>query len=107
MKPLLAVAAAGLLVPAGTAAANTSHEGWPRITGVLLMNKLDRDRPLDARPGADPFGGRDARYSCDGVHSSRSCVTFRRGRSDGSASGASPASGARATTSSSAATATT
>ena len=84
MKPLLAVAAAGLLVPAGTAAANTSHEGWPRITGVLLMNKLDRDRPLDARPGVDPFGGRDARYSCDGVHSSRSCVTFRRGRSDGS-----------------------
>jgi hypothetical protein len=77
-----AAAAAGLLVAgAGTAAANTSHAGWPRITGVLLMNKTDRDRPLDARPGYDPFGGADRRYSCDGVHSSRSCVVFERSRS--------------------------
>jgi Ca2+-binding RTX toxin-like protein len=81
LKLLPAVVAAGLLVPAGSAAANTSHAGWPDITGVLLMNKLDRDRPLDARPGADPFGGADASYSCDGIHSSRACVTFHRGRS--------------------------
>ena len=29
----------GLL--AASASANTSHDGWPRITGVLLMNKND------------------------------------------------------------------
>jgi Ca2+-binding RTX toxin-like protein len=35
---------------------------------MLLMNKRDSDRPLDARPGKDPFGGQDPRYSCDEVH---------------------------------------
>jgi hypothetical protein len=48
--PLLALVA--LAVP-GVAVANTSHEGWPAITGDLLMNKQDQSRPLDARP-ADP-----------------------------------------------------
>lgn len=36
---------------AGTAGAQTSHKLWPRINGVLLMNKTDSSRPLDARPG--------------------------------------------------------
>ena len=51
---LLLTLASGALVavPAG---ANTSHAGWPFIDGMLLMNKLDQDRPLDARPGRDPF----------------------------------------------------
>jgi hypothetical protein len=83
MKLLFAVATAGLLVPATVAAANTSHEGWPKITGVLLMNKTDHSRPLDARPGKDPFGGADRTYSCDGVHSSKSCVRFKRVRVPG------------------------
>ena len=60
-------------VPAGSAAANTSHDGWPRINGMLLMNKTDAARPLDARPGHDPFAGTDPRYSCDAVHKRGSC----------------------------------
>jgi hypothetical protein len=55
------------------AAANTSHAGWPRINGVLLMNKHDQGRVLDARPGRDPFAGQDSRYSCDGVHLRGAC----------------------------------
>jgi hypothetical protein len=54
--------------------ANTSHAGWPKITGVLLMNKQDQDRPLDARPGQDIFGGVDSSYSCDGLHKNSSCA---------------------------------
>lgn len=69
--PVLAVLA--LLAPA-TAAANTSHAGWPEITGVLLMNKQDQSRPLDARPGKDLFGGADPSYSCDGLHKNRKCA---------------------------------
>jgi hypothetical protein len=43
------------LVLASPALANTSHEGWPTITGILMMNKLDQSRVLDARiPGTDP-----------------------------------------------------
>ena len=43
------------------------------ITGVLLMNKDDASRPLDARPGHDPFAGTDDGYSCDGVHKRGAC----------------------------------
>jgi hypothetical protein len=57
-----------VVVPAG---ANTSHDGWPTITGMLLMNKTDSSRPLDARPGHDPFHGTDSVYSCDAVHKTR------------------------------------
>jgi Ca2+-binding RTX toxin-like protein len=60
-------------VPAGTAAASTSHDGWPKINGMLLMNKTDAARPLDARPGHDPFGGSDPSYSCDAIHKRGSC----------------------------------
>jgi hypothetical protein len=65
-----------LLVTAGTTAvaeAKTSHKLWPRINGMLLMNKTDSSRPLDARPGHDPFGGQDRGYSCDAVHRRGSC----------------------------------
>jgi RTX calcium-binding nonapeptide repeat (4 copies) len=68
---LIMVALSG--ITATSAAANTSHDGWPRINGMLLMNKTDRARPLDARPGHDPFGGTDPRYSCDAVHKRGSC----------------------------------
>jgi hypothetical protein len=69
--PLLTLAVTvALAAPAG---AGTSHEGWPRIDGVLLMNKTDAARPLDARPGFDPFGGQDPRYSCDAIHKRGKC----------------------------------
>lgn len=67
-----------LLGAPAVVAANTSHAGWPAITGVLLMNKRDQSRPLDARPGHDPFDNSDPSYSCDGVHGSRRCVQFAR-----------------------------
>jgi Ca2+-binding RTX toxin-like protein len=87
MRFLLAFTALLVLACSGTALANTSHEGWPSITGVLLMNKQDQSRPLDARPGHDLFGGADASYSCDGLHKNRSCahssgVIARRGHNE-------------------------
>jgi RTX calcium-binding nonapeptide repeat (4 copies) len=49
------------LVVASPSLANTSHDGWPMITGILMMNKLDQSRPLDARiPGTDPTAGGSA-----------------------------------------------
>lgn len=74
LLPIIALAVL-LASLAPTAGANTSHEGWPQITGVLLMNKLDQTRPLDARPGHDLFGGQDHSYSCDGRHRNRTCAT--------------------------------
>jgi Ca2+-binding RTX toxin-like protein len=68
---LIMVALSG--ITATSASANTSHDGWPKINGMLLMNKTDLARPLDARPGHDPFGGTDPRYSCDAVHKRGSC----------------------------------
>ena len=73
MRKLLLITLTFCLVPTGLAAANTSHEGWPRITGMLLMNKTDTSRPLDARPNHDPFGGTDPRYSCDAIHKRGKC----------------------------------
>ena len=72
-KLLLTLLACGSISPASIASANTSHKGWPRINGMLLMNKTDLARPLDARPGQDPFGGTDPRYSCDAVHLRGAC----------------------------------
>jgi len=67
------LAALALAAPA-TAHANTSHAGWPEITGVLVMNKQDQSRPIDARPGNDLFAGTDPTYSCDGLHKNRTCA---------------------------------
>src|SRR3954452_4118791 len=50
-KILIALLSAAAVVPASAGVANTSHDGWPRIDGVLFMNKDDSDRPLGARPG--------------------------------------------------------
>ena len=52
-----------LLAAATRVGAKTSHDGWPRIDGMLLMNKDDSSRPLDARPGHDPFEGQDPTYN--------------------------------------------
>jgi Ca2+-binding RTX toxin-like protein len=73
MRRLLALTLFLSLWPAALASANTSHKGWPRITGMLLMNKTDTSRPLDGRPGQDPFAHQDPRYSCDGIHLRGSC----------------------------------
>ena len=74
LTPVLLCTALLAIVPAVVATANTSHAGWPEINGMLLMNKLDQNRPLDARPGHDPFAGTDAEYRCDGLHQDTSCV---------------------------------
>lgn len=68
----LILLSAGLLAATG-AAASTSHAGWPTIDGVLLINKDDSSRPLDARPGVDPFAGQDETYSCDTLHLRGAC----------------------------------
>jgi hypothetical protein len=68
-----ALCAAAAALPA-SAPAMASHAGWPPMD-MLLMNKTDSSRPLDARPGQDPFAGRDSRYSCDSIHKmSSSCA---------------------------------
>lgn len=77
MRRLLLICALVLAVAtidAPAALANASHAGWPQITGMLLMNKLDHARPLDGRPGMDPFDGTDSTYSCDEVHLSTFCI---------------------------------
>jgi hypothetical protein len=71
LLPLLLLS---LLLPVAAASAKASHAGWPRITGMLLMNSQDQSRPLDGRPGQDPFDGTDPSYSCDGLHRNSSCV---------------------------------
>ena len=70
---LLAASISSVSFAAPPGATNQKHDGWPTITGMLLINRNDLDRPLDARPGRDPFGGQDPRYSCDGERSSRNC----------------------------------
>jgi Ca2+-binding RTX toxin-like protein len=73
MRLLILTLLCACLLPAGAAVANTSHDGWPAIDGVLLMNKDDSSRPLDGRPGQDPFGGQDEQYSCDSLHLRGAC----------------------------------
>lgn len=72
---LLAVAGlAGVLVPSEAGALRkASHKGWPKIDGMLLINKFDGNRPLDAREGRDPFGGQDPTYRCDAHHRNQAC----------------------------------
>ena len=74
-SPKIVLAVLGLTLLAAPAGANTSHAGWPQID-LLLMNKTDAARPLDARPGFDPFGGLDPHYSCDAVHKRGRCQRF-------------------------------
>jgi Ca2+-binding RTX toxin-like protein len=73
MRTILTALLLALLL-AAPAAANTSHDGWPAVDGMLLMNKDDSARPLDAQPGHDPFSGADPNYSCDTVHTVGSCL---------------------------------
>jgi Ca2+-binding RTX toxin-like protein len=68
MRLFLLTLLCAVLLQGTAAVANTSHDGWPPINGIQVMNKNDSGRPLDARPGHDPFGGQDTDYSCDEVH---------------------------------------
>src|SRR5207237_8715527 len=43
------------------------------VTGMKLLNKNDQDRPLDGRPGRDPFDSKDRSYSCDGYNNYTRC----------------------------------
>jgi hypothetical protein len=80
MRRLLLLTLLSMLLPAAAVSAKASHAGWPKITGMLLMNSHDRNRPLDGRPGQDPFDGADPSYSCDGRHRNSSCVRSARRR---------------------------
>jgi Ca2+-binding RTX toxin-like protein len=94
---LLAATWAAFALVAVPAQANTSHDGWPRIDGMLLMNKTDSSRPLDARPGRDPFHGTDARYSCDAVHMRGTCHALMVACDQGNAATGNCALGGRMT----------
>lgn len=69
MRPMagrmLALAGMLALFAPAFAGAKTDQSAWPQIDGLLLMNKNDGSRPLDARWGRDPHGGRDRSYSWD------------------------------------------
>jgi Ca2+-binding RTX toxin-like protein len=57
--PLAVLAAC--LVPAGAADAQTSHEGWPQIDGVLKINKDDGDGTVHGTSKSDELlGGHDS-----------------------------------------------
>jgi hypothetical protein len=45
------------LVLAGIASANTSHEGWPRINGVLKMHKQDQSGAIHGTSRSDELLG--------------------------------------------------
>lgn len=82
VRPVLLAVLALLLLRAAPAGALADHTGWPPYHNgspdtMLLMNKLDGDRPLDHRSGFDPFGGQDATYSCDMLkaYPSASCAS--------------------------------
>jgi Ca2+-binding RTX toxin-like protein len=90
MRAIILTLLFSCLLPVSTSLANTSHEGWPAIDGVLLMNKDDSARPLDARPGQDPFGGQDQNYSCDSLHVRGACQDRFEEASQGQVMTASP-----------------
>jgi Ca2+-binding RTX toxin-like protein len=62
---------------------NQRGDGWPRINGMLLMNDHNGSRPLDARPGRDPFMGTDRRYRCNGKKRGGKCRRFLERCADG------------------------
>ena len=69
---LVGATAAAVAAPPG--AVNQRGDGWPRINGLILINSHHGSRPLDARPGRDPFQGTDRRYRCDGKHRNGKCL---------------------------------
>jgi Ca2+-binding RTX toxin-like protein len=80
VRRLIVLTLLALLLPGAATFGKASHAGWPKITGMLLMNSRDQSRPLDGRPGQDPFDGTDSSYSCDGKHKNSACVRSARRR---------------------------
>jgi Ca2+-binding RTX toxin-like protein len=81
---LVACALTAVAAAAPPGSVNQRGDGWPRINGMLLMNAHHGGRPLDARPGNDPFMGTDRRYRCDGRRRGGSCRRFLERCADGS-----------------------
>lgn len=77
--PALLIAALALVALLARGAApsgaieKADHSDWPAITGALLINSRGQHRPMDARPGRDPFQRTDPTYSCDGKHRNNAC----------------------------------
>jgi Ca2+-binding RTX toxin-like protein len=67
-----AITAAAVAAPPG--AVNQRGDGWPKINGLILINSHHGSRPLDGRPGNDPFQGTDRKYRCDGRHRNGKCL---------------------------------
>ena len=79
----LALVACAVAVAAPPGAVNQRGDGWPEINGMTLINQFDDDdRPLDARPGQDPYQGADPDYSCDAEHVNRILCGHRLQRCD-------------------------
>lgn len=62
-----------LVLAAPATARKATHEHWPAITGALVINRDNSSRPIDLRPGHDPFQATDPTYSCDGIHHYQGC----------------------------------
>jgi hemolysin type calcium-binding protein len=77
LAPTLAALVALSALAAPSALANASKADWPAINGMLLINTRNDNRPLDGRPGHDPFDHTDPTYSCDERHHNTLC--FRNG----------------------------
>ena len=73
---LLAGVATTVVYAAPPGSVNQRGDGWPKINGMLLINSHHGSRPLDARPGRDPFMGTDRAYRCDGKRRGGSCLRF-------------------------------
>ena len=60
-KSIAAITACALAAAGGVAHAQTSHEGWPKIDGVLKMNKNDGNGTMRGTHKSDELlGGHDS-----------------------------------------------
>jgi Ca2+-binding RTX toxin-like protein len=60
-RTIAAIAACAVTAAGGVAQANTSHDGWPKIDGVLKMNKDDGNGTLTGTGRSDELlGGHDS-----------------------------------------------
>jgi hypothetical protein len=69
---LAALMLARAAAPSG-AITKADHSDWPTIDGALVINRDNSRRPIDMRPGRDPFQHTDPSYSCDGIHKNNAC----------------------------------
>jgi hypothetical protein len=62
-----------LFLAGPSGATKATHDGWPPITGVVLINGDASNRPLDMRTGSDPFSFRDPEYRCNQAKKNNRC----------------------------------